>query len=595
MRASCTLASTGASALHTPRLLVDKTGAIADLLSFMYHHSRVYFARPRGFGKATTLDTAGQMLAAGALPPGVKPWPGYRAVCAQAQFGGQQVHRRLLAGDATLGTLLQRPHFVVRLRLGSAQSGSQLHSAIRGGIAEAAAEAFGRRVQSSVRQMSTPSGALGALADAVPSAVPLALLVDGYDAAITQDVARGHWDAAHAGVLAMYSLAMATKCLNTGSRIGICLFAGQARLAGAHANNFLDLTAHPLLSRVLGLSEAEVRGTYPAQLQSLAASQGRSQDSAVQHLQHWHGGHCFDGASSSMSPAPVLAALRTAGSSPAVAGEGSSHFWLGLPPQQLLAELAGTGLGESSVGAAAADTQAEEVEALPLLLQTGLLSLHPLSQPSSSVARGCGEQEWLGSATDPIGPPNQAAREALLRAVAAMAGMSWEALQQCSQRLAAGLQARCQASCQSALHQALSAAAAAAPLHSSPEQGEDACHTLLHSLLLGSLPLQLGSVHCQWACVRGGPADLLVRLQGSPGSPGSSPTGSAVWILEVGRGATEEELLARAEQGKACAQSYAAEEQAVVCAVGVDRAGGGARFQWCQRAAGSSVWEQGKA
>ena len=37
---------------------------------------RAFFARPRKFGKSLTRDVAAQMLAAGALPPGVAPWAG---------------------------------------------------------------------------------------------------------------------------------------------------------------------------------------------------------------------------------------------------------------------------------------------------------------------------------------------------------------------------------------------------------------------------------------------------------------------------------------------------------------------------------------
>ncbi len=78
--------------------LVDKTGAIADLLNMAASGDahRVFFSCPRRFGKSTTLSTAGEMLAAGALPPGVAPWPGYKAVDTQALFGGLQVHKRIL-------------------------------------------------------------------------------------------------------------------------------------------------------------------------------------------------------------------------------------------------------------------------------------------------------------------------------------------------------------------------------------------------------------------------------------------------------------------------------------------------------------------
>ena len=111
---------------------VDKTGAIADLLNYAKpgNAHRVFFSRPRKFGKSLTLSIAGEMLAAGALPRDVAPWPGYKPVDVPGLFGGLQVHERLLADDASLRGLLQRSHFVVKLGLGGATSGAKLEAAI---------------------------------------------------------------------------------------------------------------------------------------------------------------------------------------------------------------------------------------------------------------------------------------------------------------------------------------------------------------------------------------------------------------------------------------------------------------------------------
>ena len=69
--------------------LVDKTSAIADLLNYGSPDAhRVFFARPRKFGKSLTLSIAAEMLAAGPLPRGVAPWPGYAPVDAGAVWGG---------------------------------------------------------------------------------------------------------------------------------------------------------------------------------------------------------------------------------------------------------------------------------------------------------------------------------------------------------------------------------------------------------------------------------------------------------------------------------------------------------------------------
>ena len=110
---------------------VDKTSAIADLLvsdEGMFNQTRAFFARPRKFGKSLTLDVAAEMLAAGALPAGVAPWPGYAPVDVEAVFGGLDVHARLQQRDPSLRGLLERAHFVVKLSLGVAQTGSELPS-----------------------------------------------------------------------------------------------------------------------------------------------------------------------------------------------------------------------------------------------------------------------------------------------------------------------------------------------------------------------------------------------------------------------------------------------------------------------------------
>jgi hypothetical protein len=249
------------------------------------------------------------MLAAGKLPPSAQPWPGYAPVDTEQLFGGLQVHGRLLRGDASLRGLLQRPHFVVKLGLGGATSGAKLEATIVRGLAAVAGAAFGREVKAEVLSAVTPADALGVLVDAVPSSVPVALLVDEYDAAIIQDVTKGRWEAADAGLEALRSLAMSTKSPHFGSRIERCLITGVARFARTSlfsgANNFADLCGHPLLSRVLGFSEAEIRATFPAELERLAQGQGTDVNCAMQELAEWYNGYCYDGSSTCFNPFPV--------------------------------------------------------------------------------------------------------------------------------------------------------------------------------------------------------------------------------------------------------------------------------------------------
>jgi hypothetical protein len=209
---------------------VDKTSAIADLLASDESMS-AFFARPRKFGKSLTLDVAAEMLAAGALPAGVKPWPGYVPVDVDALFGGLAVHERLRARDPTLRGLLERAHFVVKLGLGDAQTGTKLESRIISGLANIAGSAFGAALKAEVRAAVTADDAVEMLVRAVPRGVPIALLVDEYDHAIIQDVRKGRWAAADDGLEALRSLMMATKAPDVGSRIERCLITGVARFA----------------------------------------------------------------------------------------------------------------------------------------------------------------------------------------------------------------------------------------------------------------------------------------------------------------------------------------------------------------------------
>jgi hypothetical protein len=598
----------GSIALYSPSFseiraggaaLVDKTGAIADLLNAASPGDahRVFFARPRKFGKSLTLSIAAEMLAVGPLPQGVTPWPGYAPANARALFEGLQVHERLLRGDASLGGLLQRPHFVVKLGLGLAQSGTELKSSIIRGIAAVAGRAFGPSLAATVASIETPGDALGALVDAVPASVPVALLVDEYDAAIIQDVADGEWASAKAGIRALRSLAMSTKSPHFGSRIERCLITGVARFSRTSlfsgANNFQDLTCDPLLSRVLGFSEAEIRATFPEELARLASSLGTDMPGALAQLARWYNGYCFDGSTTCFNPFPVLSALK-AGCIDGRELEGaSSYLWLGVPPATLLAKLgdehAMEGV-EDSIDIA--DIEAEQVHAAPLLLQTGLLTLQPRGAPASGAA--------LDAAPARLLAPNEFARRTLRATAARLAGLPWNkrtaaALSQTASALCGALLRRDHAGFQAELHQSLSkvsarttkpkmvAAGATPPLREAPY------HTFLHGLLLGSLIDAVGTARTEVSSAQGD-ADIVVELN----EVRRGGHRSAVWILEVGLGDADGRLSAKLAQGKRYAAQYVSKE-VLVCAVLVGKAKDelkdeGFRVAWARRGAGEKEW-----
>ena len=174
----------------------------------MSSSSRVFFARPRKFGKSLTLSMAAELLAAGTLPEGVRPWGGFVGGDAAALFKGLEAERMLLPS----GSLTKHgPHFVVRVDLPFVQSGSDLKSGIINMLADAAGASFGPAAKADVLRRVSPGDALLGLISAVPRGVPVALLVDAYDAAIIADVAKNDWAAARAGVEAICSLLLASK------------------------------------------------------------------------------------------------------------------------------------------------------------------------------------------------------------------------------------------------------------------------------------------------------------------------------------------------------------------------------------------------
>jgi hypothetical protein len=369
---------------------VDKTSAIADLLASdagMLDRPYAFFARPRKFGKSLTLDVAAEMLAAGALPVGVAPWPGYAPVDVDAVFGGLAVHARLRARDPSLRGLLERAHFVVKLSLGGATTGAKLEVGILEGLAGVANRAFGANLKAEVRAASSPESAMQMLVSAVPRGVPVALLVDEYDGAIIQDVVESDWAAAKAGVKALRSLLMATKAPDVGDRIERCLVTGVARFAHTSlfsgANNFADLTGDPLLSRVLGFSGAEIRAVFPAELARLAQELKMDVEGTVNELARWYNGYSFDGATTCFNPYPVLVALRAGTITEHELAAASGTNWLSLTPGDVVEGLAKE-LQDGVLAAPArvdvTDLEARRVRAVPLLLQTGLLSVFPGQQ-----------------------------------------------------------------------------------------------------------------------------------------------------------------------------------------------------------------------
>lgn len=581
--------------------LVDKTSDIADLLATTMEKRRnIFFTRPRKFGKSLLLSIAAEMLAAGHLPPGVNPWPGYKRVDVDELFGGLKVHERLrkIGGDPTLGSLFQRPHFVIKLSLGETQTGTKLEASIIHEIADIAGHAFGSNLQRMVLERNSPSSALRALIGAVPYYVPVALLVDEYDAAIIQDVSKRRWDAANAGLEALHSLTMAKKSHHYAFRIERFIVTGVARFASyslfSGANNFSDLTGDPLLSKILGFSETEILDFFPNELKCLGEAQGIDKDSpeceqkAMKVLKEWYNGYCFDGASTCFNPHAVLASLKAGRVALKELEGASSYRLLGVAPEVILKDLRVTDMDASAVNIDIADLEAEKVDPASLLLQTGLLTLDPEQQKSVEIGGVV-----KGGARLSLIPPNEFARQTFLRVVATMTALSHKETSMYSKLIADALFARNYINFQDILQQALSSMSSRTTKDKmlgkadkdKPPPREAPYHAFLHGLLLGALPSQLGGVYTELASAQGD-ADLVVMLKGRGlGQP------SAAWILELGLGNSEKNLQAKLEQGKLYAAQFASLDVAV-CAVLVDKKGGRFCFKWAKRPArANSPWE----
>ena len=275
------------------------------------------------------------------------------------------------------------------------------------------------------------------------------------------------------------------------------------------------MTDAPLLSRALSFSKVEICSNFPAELVRLAAGLGTDVDGAVAELARWYNGYCFDGATLTFNPYPVLMALQVGAITEREMNAASGTNWLGMAPGAVVATLA----EELLAGARAvvanvdiAELEARRVHAVPLLLQTGLLSL----------VRG---QPGL------CRPPNEYARQSLQRMVTVALAATPEALT----GFAAALRGRDRAAFEAATRLLFEMLPRTLFKRAVNDERGALRESVFHAALFGALTACAPSgvdVQPQAATHRG-VADIVIRFAGADAAPTSE---AAVWVLEVGMG-----------------------------------------------------------
>jgi hypothetical protein len=299
----------------------------------------------------------------------------------------------------------------------------------------------------------------------------------------------------------------------------------------------------------------------------------------MQKLAHWYNGYCFDGATTCFNPFPVLSALRAGVITQREMEAASGVNWLGLTPGDLVHSLAvELGRGTRSGSPASfdvADLEGRRVRAVPLLLQTGLLTVEP-----GQVQR--------------CHPPNEYAR-ASLQAMLTSALAGEDGWQQCTLEFSAlfsSLSKRSPAAFSDAAAQILRRVPGAMLKGSKAAGGsggvrESGYHAALAGALVAGAPL---GVRVELAASSmSGRADIVVRFGGG-----------LAWVLEIGVGRAGGTEKLQQAQAYGCDQS---ESEVLCCSVVVapqvsaSAAGGATRrvdCAWSKRVkaegAGGTAW-----
>jgi hypothetical protein len=244
------------------------------------------------------------MMAAGPLPSGVVPWPGYRPYDIDSLFGSLEVHDQYVENDPTLGNLFKESSFVIHLTLGGALSGSGLNKFILRKLSKAGKIAFHDvMLAKNILECGDAERGVSVLVNAIPERVSVVILVDEYDKAILDDLQRNDLAAVNAGLMALKSLMMSSKA-EYRNRIRKFIVTGSTRIAWTSlfsgANNFTYVTHNPVLCDIVGFSDKDVKDLIAAVDDDNPLK--RDPEGTFKHLKDWYNGYCFDGTQTVSTP-----------------------------------------------------------------------------------------------------------------------------------------------------------------------------------------------------------------------------------------------------------------------------------------------------
>jgi hypothetical protein len=206
---------------------------------------------------------------------------------------------------------------------------------------------------------------------------------------------QGRWNAAREGIETLRSLFMATKNMDIESRIKRFIVTGITRLTHTSmfsgANNFTDMTSDPLMSRIIGFTEDEIRTVYADELEAMARNMNRTVEDVVELLKRWYNGYCFDGLTTCFNPFPVLRDLQNGKVTKQGMTGATGTKWLRLGLNHGIDELLTKQKPHPVPIQDCATLDIDHIEKMQfnvpaLLLQIGLLTLVPVEKQTNSIS-----------------------------------------------------------------------------------------------------------------------------------------------------------------------------------------------------------------